>query len=159
MCNHPRVPLQDFINRWQHSASAERANYQLFLSELCDALDVPRPDPTRAEEHLDRYVFEKAVTFQNLDGSTSPGRIDLYRRAHFVLEAKQGSNPPELPTHPETGDLVLTPPQPRAARPRRGTAVRGTHGWDEAMLNAYNQAERYAKALPTPKAGHPSWSP
>ncbi len=145
------MPLtsQSFIERWQQSAAAERANYQLFLSELCDFLEVPRPDPTRAEDHLNTYVFEKPVIFYNLDGTTSQGRIDLYRRGHFVLEAKQGSNAPQLPTDPNTGDLILTPPSPRPERHRRGTAVRGTHGWDEAMLLAYNQAERYAKALPT----------
>ena len=31
---------------------------------------------------------------------------------------------------------------------RRGAGVRGTVGWDEAMLRARNQAEQYAKALP-----------
>jgi hypothetical protein len=31
-----------FIARWQKSGAAERANYQLFLSELCDLLGVPR---------------------------------------------------------------------------------------------------------------------
>jgi hypothetical protein len=31
---------------------------------------------------------------------------------------------------------------------RRGTAIRGTAGWDQAMLRARNQAEQYAKALP-----------
>ncbi|WP_353070739.1 class I SAM-dependent DNA methyltransferase [Tunturiibacter gelidoferens] len=142
------LSISSFIERWQQSAAAERANFQLFLSELCDFLDVPRPDPTRPEDHLNTYVFEKPVTFYNLDDTTSQGRIDLYRRGYFVLEAKQGSNPPELQTNHETGDLLLTPPPPRPARQRRGTAVRGTHGWDEAMLNAYNQAERYAKALP-----------
>ena len=34
-----------FIDRWAASGAAERANYQLFLSELCDLLDVPRPNP------------------------------------------------------------------------------------------------------------------
>ena len=36
------VQIQAFISRWAKSGGAERANYQLFLSELCDALDVPR---------------------------------------------------------------------------------------------------------------------
>jgi hypothetical protein len=143
-----------FTERWEQSAAAERANYQLFLSELCDFLDLPRPDPTRAEDALNTYVFEKSVTFRNFDGTTSQGRIDLYRKGHFVLEAKQGSNPPELQTHSESSVFALTPPTPRPVRQRRGTAVRGTHGWDEAMLNAYNQAERYAKGLP-PSEGWP----
>jgi len=142
------APL-DFISRWQKSAAAaERANYQLFLSELCDFLDVPRPDPTQAQDHLNTYVFGKSVEFHNLDGTVSQGRIDLYHRAHFVLEAKQGSNPPTLQTEPATGDLILTSPSPRPAKTRRGTAIRGTHEWDQAMIAAYNQADRYARALP-----------
>lgn len=136
-----------FIDRWHRSAAAERANYQLFLSELCDFLDVPRPDPKGPEDHRNAYVFEKDVTFHNLDGTTSSGRIDLYKRAHFVLEAKQGSNAQPEP-NPEAADLILTAPSARPERRRRGTAVRGTSNWDEAMLAAYNQAERYARALP-----------
>ena len=34
------MPAHPFIQRWQNSAAAERANYQLFLSELCDYLDM-----------------------------------------------------------------------------------------------------------------------
>jgi hypothetical protein len=81
-----------FIERWQGSAAAERANYQLFLSELCDLLGVPRPDPSKANDADNAYVFERAVTFRYADGSTSAGRIDLYKRGCFVLEAKQGSD-------------------------------------------------------------------
>jgi hypothetical protein len=33
--------------------------------------------------------------------------------------------------------------------------VRGTHGWDEAMLAARGQAERYAKALPVSEGWPP----
>ena len=42
--------IQRFIARWQASGAAERANYQLFLSELCDVLNTPRPDPTTPDE-------------------------------------------------------------------------------------------------------------
>jgi SAM-dependent methyltransferase len=141
---------QSFISRWQQSGAAERANYALFLTELCDVLDVPRPEPTRVEDHLNTYVFEKAVTFHHMDGTTTQRFIDLYRRSHFVLEAKQGSDAATPQIDPETGEFTLTAPVARPERPRRrGTAVRGTQGWDEAMLKAYNQAERYAKALPS----------
>jgi hypothetical protein len=81
-----------FITRWQKSGAAERANYQLFLSELCDLLGVPRPDPTTPDDAANAYVFERAVTFHHGDGTTSTGRIDLYRRHGFVLEAKQGAD-------------------------------------------------------------------
>ena len=127
-----------FILRWQESAAAERANYQLFLSELCDFLQLPRPDPTGPHDDRNTYVFERRVQFHNADASTSQGRIDLYRQGCFVLEAKQGSNPVAAADTP----LLAT------QRIRRGTAVRGTHGWDEAMLAARGQAEQYAKALP-----------
>ena len=39
-------PLQDFIARWSASAAAERANKDLFPTELCDELRVVGPEPT-----------------------------------------------------------------------------------------------------------------
>ena len=77
--------LEAFITRWGASAGAERANYQLFLAELCDVLGVPRPDPSVADEAANRYVFDKAVTFQNPDGKTSTGYIDLYRKGKLPV--------------------------------------------------------------------------
>ncbi len=154
MANVP-VPQQSFLEKWQGSSAAERANYQHFLIDLCDFLDLPRPHPTVADEPQNTYVFEKAVTFHNPDGTTSPGRIDLYRGSAFILEAKQGSNPTQPETHAETGDLILIAPTERSSRQRRGTAIRGTHGWDSAMRAAYFQAERYAKALPAAEGWPP----
>ena len=80
-----------FVERWKDSGGAELANSQSFLKELCDLLDVPHPDPTRSDSTSNRYVFEKAVDFNNGDGSVSHGRIDLFRSGCFVLESKQGS--------------------------------------------------------------------
>ena len=43
-----RLDIETFITRWSEArGGAERANYQMFLSELCEALDLPRPDRTR----------------------------------------------------------------------------------------------------------------
>jgi hypothetical protein len=39
--------IEAFITRWENSGAAERANYQMFLSELCDILEVPRPGPCK----------------------------------------------------------------------------------------------------------------
>ena len=41
--------IEEFIRRWESSGAAERANYQLFFSELCDQLHVqpPRTFPSR----------------------------------------------------------------------------------------------------------------
>ena len=34
---------QEFITKWQNSGANERANFQLFIPELCDILDLPLP--------------------------------------------------------------------------------------------------------------------
>lgn len=83
------MDIAAFISRWAPSAAAERANYQIFLSELCDLLEVPRPEPSVAGG-ANHYVFERAVTIRHPNGDSSNGRIDLYKRGCFVLEAKQG---------------------------------------------------------------------
>jgi hypothetical protein len=45
MPNAPVANLDSFIARWTSGEGGqERANYALFLSELCDVLQVPRPD-------------------------------------------------------------------------------------------------------------------
>ncbi len=134
--------VADFLRRWEASGAAERPNYQLFLSELCDLLSVVRPEPTRPDDRDNAYVFERRVTFRYGDGTTSIGRIDLYRRGHFVCEAKQGSD------QQEKSPLAVREEGVRWSNAKRGTAVRGTKGWDLAMVKAKGQAEQYARALP-----------
>lgn len=139
---------ESFIQRWQKSSASERANYALFLSELCDFLELPRPEPSQADEKLNTYVIDKAVEYKELDGSITTNYIDLYKQNCFVLEAKQGSNPIQV-------DLFeLAAPEPKR-KMKRGTAVRGTRGWDAAMVAARGQAERYAKALPASEGWPP----
>lgn len=41
-----------FIRRWEKASGTERANYQLFLTELCKLLDLPQPDPAREDTRL-----------------------------------------------------------------------------------------------------------
>jgi hypothetical protein len=94
MPNAPVANLDSFIARWTAGEGGqERANYQMFLTELCDALEVPRPDQASHDAHLNAYAFERAVTFREPEGSTAPRRIDLYKRGSFVLEAKQSRRP------------------------------------------------------------------
>jgi hypothetical protein len=141
----PDAP-HDFITRWQKSDGAERSNYALFLSELCDFVGVDRPEPSQGIEDFNTYVIDKSIQIRNPDGTTSRGFIDLYKKNTFVLEAKQGSKPFTLQVDGDN-NLILSSPVANPKR-RRGTATRGTHGWDEEMRRAYYQAEDYAKALP-----------
>ena len=73
-------PIEEFIHRWQDISGLERANYQLFLTELCTLLGLKTPDPSSALTAENAYTFERRVTFQNRDGSERPGYIDLYKR-------------------------------------------------------------------------------
>ncbi len=139
-------PIPPFIARWAASGAAERANYQLFLTELCDALELPRPDPATADEAANAYVFDKAVPLPH----GTIGFMDLYRRGCFVLEAKQGSDPRQGSQLSEkVGFPPLSAEAERRLRARkRGTAVRGTAAWDTAMERAKEQAQGYARNLP-----------
>ncbi|SFF32162.1 class I SAM-dependent DNA methyltransferase [Spirosoma endophyticum] len=133
----------DFEARWKQSGGAERANYSMFIDDLCDLIGVSRPDPTTDNPTQDAYVLERAVTFQ--DGlKTSVGRIDLYKRGCFVLETKQGTDTPDQQRKAERAELGL-PPEKR----RLGHAVRGTAKWGQMMQAARQQALNYVRALPT----------
>ncbi|MFO8155077.1 MAG: type IIL restriction-modification enzyme MmeI, partial [Thiohalospira sp.] len=110
--------VEAFIARWRDTGGSERANYQLFLTELCALLGLPQPEPASDDTRDNGYVFERRVTIRNPDGSENRGYIDLYKRGCFVLEAKQ------------TGKGLHT------------------QGWDKAMLAAQNQADQYVRALP-----------
>jgi hypothetical protein len=81
--------IENFIARWTKASGSERANYQLFVTELCRLLDVEPPQPAFADAGENAYVFERRVTFRHGDGSESAGFIDCYRRGAFVLEAKK----------------------------------------------------------------------
>ena len=139
--------IQSFIERWSQSGGAERANYQLFLAELCDVLAVPRPDPTTDDDAQNAYVFERSVRFDNRDGTHSTKRIDLYKRGCFVCETRKPSRlssrpSPSPPSRPFAADVIdeeileplvalnheraederrglLRSPPPRVPKPRR----------------------------------------
>jgi hypothetical protein len=117
--------LSEFIERWNNTSGTERANYQLFLTELCSLLHLPQPEPATSDTETNAYVFERRVDIANPDGSNNRGFIDLYRRGCFVLEAKQ------------TGKAL------------------DSQGWDKAMLAAHNQADNYIRALPNTEGRPP----
>ena len=112
-----------FLKRWQGSSGNERANYQLFFAELCDALGVERPlDKGRVTG--DPYCFDKDVKIFHPSGKVTPGFIDFYKAEHFVIEAKQGGK--------TSG---------------KGTAKRGTNTYLKEMEKAFVQAVAYTRSL------------
>ena len=120
---------ESFIARWQHADGSELANAQSFARELCELLDLPAPEPARADTLENAYVFERRVIFRHGDGSTSEGRVDCYRRGAFVLEAKKLRQAPL------------------------------SKGFDDGMLRARAQAENYARNLPAEEGRPPNSTP
>ncbi len=113
-----------FIARWAAASASERANSQPFLCELCDLLGVAKPDPTR----VTGYEFEYEVTEHHPDGSTTKGRIDLYKRKCFVLESKQFQVAKE-----EASQLELVAQEAGVIEKKKSSQpVRGTGAWDES---------------------------
>ena len=137
----PPDALIAFLARWQSAGGAERANYQLFLTELCDLLHVPHPDPSVSDNAKNHYVFDRTITATYADGSTAPNFIDLYKRSHFVLETKQGVE--KRSPAPDT-DVAPAAPQ----KLKKGHGIRGSKLWDHALFLAKSQAEDYVRNIP-----------
>ncbi|MDO6391304.1 class I SAM-dependent DNA methyltransferase [Pontibacter sp. BT731] len=145
---HTSTPaIAHFITRWKASGASERANYQLFLSELCELLGVEKPQPATDKVHEATYTFERPVVFDDGEGKTSTNFIDLYKKDCFVLEAKQGADKAGI-TEAELlgGEKVKT---------KTGTATRETRTWEREMKKAKEQALRYARSLPTTEGWPP----
>lgn len=117
--------LEAFIGRWKDAGGTERANYQLFLNELCEVLGLIKPEPARDDQRDNAYVFERRVTEEFAEGGNTKRFIDLYKRDCFVCEAKQS-----------------------------GLALESGR-WDKAMRRAFNQAEGYVRALPAAEGRPP----
>ena len=121
----PSSSAQAFIAKWHGKDGSERANYQLFITELCELLEVPKPDPAHQDSAENAYTFERHVKMKQGDGSEADRYLDCYRRGAFVLEAK---------------------------KVRAGAH---TKGFDDALLRARAQAETYARALPADEGRPP----
>lgn len=114
--------LAAFAEKWLGKVGNEQQLAQPFLLELCQALGTP--SPTDGVLPPDDYCFERQVQ----PAGAAPWRIDLYKRGHFVLEAKCGRN----------------------GRSEPGSApVRGTRHHVRYIEEAYTaQARVYANLLP-----------
>jgi len=143
------LDVEVFIKRWsEQQGGAERANYAMFLTELCAALEVQPPDPAGAHRSSNDYVFERAVKPRDSEGTTAPKRIDLYKRNAFILEAKQSRLPGKKNAIPDQGALFPDEPEQLG---RRSAAPR----WDVMMQNARKQAEGYVFLLDADHAAPP----
>jgi hypothetical protein len=103
------INLDAFLARWAGASGSERANYQLFVGDLCALLGLPAPQPARDDTRDNAYVFERRVTFRHGDGAASVGFIDCYGAARSC--SKPSACAPRA-------RASTTPCCARAARPR-----------------------------------------
>lgn len=99
MGNRPKQPeaeaaendrVEAVIMRRQGGEGAEeRANYPLFLTELCHPWNLDRRDRAKATTERHDYVLVRVVREVGCDDSASRRRIDLCKRGAFMLKAKQ----------------------------------------------------------------------
>ena len=122
--------VEHFIAHWKDAKGGERAQSQSFLNDLCDLLEVTKPKDND-------YKFEYA-----LRGDKATDFVDLYKRGCFVLESKQSRAKGQKKAVEGQDDLLAAIEQPN----QRGPASRA---WDVLMLNARQQAENYARHLPS----------
>lgn len=141
--------LEAFISRWKSSGGSEIANFQSFAGELVQLLGLDPVKVADADGQNNDYRFERPVTFTHT-GRERRGRIDLYRKGCFVLEAKQGIHrqPNE---NPDQLSILTNANAPK----QQGHGKRGTAGFDDTMLKARNQADNYARAV----AKEDGWPP
>ena len=126
-----------FLNRWtKREGGAERANYGLFLIELCERLGVGRPEPAGHIKHLNKYNFDRQVGRE--DEHTK--FIDLYKSGCFILEAKQSRMAGGKKALSIQQNLPGVEPEQLGKRSIK-------KGWDALMVNAKRQAEDYVFRL------------
>ena len=144
----PKRDIEDFISHWKGATASEQSISQQFLCDLCDLLDVPPPGNQRNGS----YTFEFHVSEMQADGTHKEGRIDLYKRASFILESKKFQ---EKVVEQTTLELAAEKIGAVAKRRKIAAPVRDTDRWDDAMLKAFVQARDYARALPTTEPAPP----
>jgi hypothetical protein len=134
--------VEALIAKWEGArGGAEQANFAVFIHDLVDALELERPGVAEGGV-LGDYQFEGPVAGGSNRTLGGKGRIDLYKRGCFVMEAKQSQLRPgetEAPGLFDAADVI--PLTPAGAR------------YDQLMIRAQAQAKNYAVNLP---GDHPS---
>jgi hypothetical protein len=142
------VQIDQFIERWTGSGGSEMATAQSFAIELTALLGVQPPNVSDKDGDFLDYRFERPVT-ETHTGRKKSRRIDLYKKGHFILEAKQFAAPDSKDK--DTLELLLDKDAPK----QTGHGKRHTPKFDDTMMKARNQADNYARAV----AREDGWPP
>lgn len=77
------LTFHELADRWRDADPAERANFQSYVKELCEALGVEPPRPAGSG-----YQFEQTIKVVARDGTESAGFVDCFKQGCFALEGK-----------------------------------------------------------------------
>lgn len=83
MTDDVSLRLAELADKWRDAKASERANFQPYMMGLTAALGVEPPGPAGTG-----YQFELPISVVTPQGTETTNFIDLYKRGHFVLEAK-----------------------------------------------------------------------
>jgi hypothetical protein len=87
--------LRGFVAAWKNRAADEHAGFPRFLIELCRALGTAEPDGFD-------FAFDHWLT-----GVGDRGRVDAYKRGHFMIEARHARSSSREPgSAPVRGDAL-----------------------------------------------------
>ena len=121
--------VEQFIAHWRGADGGERSQSQTFLGGFCRVLGLSEPKSGD-------YKFEYSIP-----GDRGTDFIDLYKRGAFVLEAKQ--------SRAKGGKKAVEGLGGMFAADQASAKSRSSRAWDVLMLNARQQAENYARHLPS----------
>ncbi|HCF24960.1 MULTISPECIES: DNA methyltransferase [unclassified Novosphingobium] len=128
--------VEDLIKEWWGKPGGqEKSNFASFIPDLCEVLGVERPKQSEKDK-LGSYEYEASVPGGSFRSTKGTGAIDLYKRGHFIMEAKQSYLKPEQ-TPLDLGDSDQRSRAPSGAR------------YDVLMRDAWLQARNYARNLPS----------
>ena len=142
--------VDDFIARWSIAGGNERTNAIPFLNELCDIIGVEKPQPAMKTSANDDYRFERYIRSEHF-GESKRHFIDFYKQGCFIIETKQGVNGDTVVTEKKSGAVAST----KEHSVHVGHGKRGNLQYDQAMIKAHAQADRYARAI----AAEDGWVP
>ncbi len=78
----PKLPLYQFLARWQATELSERSAAQSHFIDLCQLLD--HPTPAEMDPRGESFAFEKGVS----KSGGGQGFADVWYRGHFAWEYK-----------------------------------------------------------------------
>src|ERR1041385_8992813 len=77
------LTLTQLADRWKDAPPAERAHFQTYVRELCEAIGVDPPGLRGSG-----YEFELPIHITERDGTESTNWVDCWKAGHFALEGK-----------------------------------------------------------------------